>query len=46
MKEIATFINISPKTVETHKYEIMQLLAVRSTAAVIQYAVRAKVVGE
>jgi DNA-binding NarL/FixJ family response regulator len=46
MKEVASIMNISPKTVESHKYELMQVLGVRNTAELIQYAVRAKVVGE
>jgi DNA-binding NarL/FixJ family response regulator len=45
MKEIASILNISPRTAESHKYEMMQALGVDTTAALIQYAVRTKAVG-
>jgi DNA-binding NarL/FixJ family response regulator len=45
MKEVASILNISPRTAESHKYEIMQALGVDTTAALVQYAVRTKVVG-
>jgi DNA-binding NarL/FixJ family response regulator len=41
MKEVASVLGISPRTAETHKYEIMQVLGVKTTAALIQYAVKA-----
>jgi DNA-binding NarL/FixJ family response regulator len=44
MKEIASILNISPRTAESHKYEIMQTLGVDTTAALIQYAMRLKLV--
>lgn len=40
MKEIAAILHVSPRTVESHKYEMMQALGVRSTAELIQYALR------
>jgi DNA-binding NarL/FixJ family response regulator len=40
MKEIAAALNLSIRTVETHKYEMMQALGVRSNAELIQFAVR------
>jgi DNA-binding NarL/FixJ family response regulator len=46
MKEVASILNISPRTAESHKYEIMQVLGVKTTAALIQYAVRLKLVSE
>jgi DNA-binding CsgD family transcriptional regulator len=46
MKEVASILNISPRTAESHKYEIMQVLGVETTAALIQYAVRLKLVAE
>jgi DNA-binding NarL/FixJ family response regulator len=46
MKEVASILNISPRTAESHKYEIMQTLGVETTAALIQYAVRLKLVAE
>jgi DNA-binding NarL/FixJ family response regulator len=38
MKEIATALNISRRTVETHKYEIMHTVGVKTTAELIRYA--------
>jgi len=46
MKEVASILNISPRTAESHKYEIMQVLGVETTAALIQYAIRSKLVAE
>jgi DNA-binding NarL/FixJ family response regulator len=38
MKEIATALNLSTRTVETHKYEMMQTLDLHSTAELVRYA--------
>jgi DNA-binding NarL/FixJ family response regulator len=38
MKEIAAALGLSPRTVETHKYEMMQALGLRTTADLIRYA--------
>ncbi len=46
MKEVAGVLNISPRTAESHKYEIMRILNVDTTAGLVQYAIKAKVVGE
>jgi len=46
MKEVAAILHISPRTAESHKYEIMQTLGVETTAALIQYAIRSKLIGE
>jgi len=46
MKEVAAILHISPRTAESHKYEIMQTLGVDTTAALIQYAIRLKLIGE
>jgi len=46
MKEVASILNISPRTAESHKYEIMKTLGMETTAALIQYAVRLKLVSE
>ena len=46
MKEVASILHISPRTAESHKYEIMATLGVETTAALIQYAVRIKLVAE
>ncbi len=37
-KEIAAVLNLSPKTVEFHKYRIMDLLGVHSVAGLARYA--------
>ena len=46
MKEVASILHISPRTAESHKYEIMRVLGVDTTAALVQYAVRLKLVAE
>ena len=40
MKEVAAELNLSRRTVEAHKYEMMETLGVRSTAELVQYAMR------
>jgi DNA-binding NarL/FixJ family response regulator len=44
MKEAAALMGISTRTAESHKYEIMRQLGVQTTAALIRYAVRIKLV--
>lgn len=44
MKEAAALMQISTRTAESHKYEIMRKLGVQTTAALIRYAVRIKLV--
>jgi DNA-binding NarL/FixJ family response regulator len=46
MKEIAATLQISPRTAETHKYEIMQTLGAETTAELIRHAIRMKLVSE
>ncbi len=46
MKEVAGLLNISPRTAESHKYDIMQALGVQTTAELIQCAMRMRLVGE
>jgi DNA-binding NarL/FixJ family response regulator len=38
MKEVAAALHLSPRTVETHKYEMMQALGLHTTAELIRYA--------
>ena len=38
MKEIGAILNLSTRTVETHKYEMMRVLGVQSTAELVRYA--------
>ena len=40
MKEIAAALNLSTRTVETHKYEMMQVLGLHSTAELVRYAIK------
>jgi DNA-binding NarL/FixJ family response regulator len=40
MKEAAAVLEISPRTVEFHKYRMMELLGVRTNAELVQYAIR------
>jgi DNA-binding NarL/FixJ family response regulator len=39
MKEIADLLQLSPRTIETHKYQIMQVLGLTTTAQLIRYAI-------
>ncbi len=39
-KEIASILNISTRTVEFHKYRVMESLGLRTNADLIQYAIR------
>ena len=40
MKEIAAILELSTRTVETHKYEMMRALKVESTAELVRYAIQ------
>ena len=40
MKEVAGELGISVRTAETHKYSMMEALGIRTTAELIQYALR------
>jgi len=39
-KEIAHMLNISPRTVEFHKYNLMSKLNLKSVSALVQYAIK------
>lgn len=43
-KEVATLLNVSPYTVETHRTHLMQKLNLHNTAEIVLYAVRKKIV--
>jgi DNA-binding NarL/FixJ family response regulator len=43
-KEVASLLNISPTTVETHRAHILQKLSLHSTADLILYAVRKRII--
>jgi DNA-binding NarL/FixJ family response regulator len=40
MKEVAAVLDISPRTVEFHKYRIMEHLGVKSNAELVQHAIK------
>ena len=40
MKEIASVLDITPRTVAHHKYRLMDQLHIKSTAVLVQYAVK------
>jgi DNA-binding NarL/FixJ family response regulator len=40
MKEIGAILELSTRTVETHKYEMMRALGVESTAGLVRYAIQ------
>ena len=44
MKEVAAVLNLTPRTVAFHKYRMMEQLRVKSTAELIQYAVKHHIV--
>jgi DNA-binding NarL/FixJ family response regulator len=44
MKEIATHLGISVRTVESCKYQLMKLLAIRTTAELVHYAIETGVI--
>ncbi len=43
-KEVATLLDLSPYTVETHRSNLMQKLGLHSTAEIVLYAVRKKII--
>jgi DNA-binding NarL/FixJ family response regulator len=44
MKEVAYILNITPRTVAFHKYMMMEQLKVKSSAELIQYAIKNSIV--
>jgi DNA-binding CsgD family transcriptional regulator len=40
MKEVAALLEISPRTVEFHKYRIMDQLGVKTNAELVQQAIK------
>lgn len=43
-KDVAAILNVSPLTVETHRSNLMQKLDLHSTAEIVLYAVRKKII--
>ena len=44
MKEVGNLLNLTPRTVAFHKYRMMEQLKVKSTAELVQYAVKHHIV--
>jgi DNA-binding NarL/FixJ family response regulator len=44
MKEAASILNITKRTVAAHKYDVMELLQLRSNAELVQYAIKNNIV--
>lgn len=40
VKEISTILGISPRTVESHKYRLMQQLKLKNTAELVAFAMK------
>ena len=43
MKEIASVLNVTPRTVAFHKYRVMEELNLKTTADLIQYAIKTRI---
>jgi DNA-binding NarL/FixJ family response regulator len=44
MKEIARLLYITPRTVAAHKYAVMELLQLKTSAEVVQYAIKHRII--
>ncbi|MGH7393279.1 MAG: LuxR C-terminal-related transcriptional regulator, partial [Candidatus Rokuibacteriota bacterium] len=44
MKEIAGILKITPRTVAFHKYSMMEALGIKSSAGLVQFAVKKRIV--
>jgi DNA-binding NarL/FixJ family response regulator len=44
MKQIADMLNVTPRTVQFHKYRMMQQLGIKTSAELVQFAVRHHIV--
>jgi DNA-binding NarL/FixJ family response regulator len=44
MKQVANMLNVTPRTVQFHKYSMMQQLGIKSSAELIQFAVKQHIV--
>jgi DNA-binding NarL/FixJ family response regulator len=43
MKEIASVLNVTPRTVAFHKYRVMEVLSLKTNADLIQYAIKTRI---
>jgi DNA-binding NarL/FixJ family response regulator len=46
MKEIAFILNLKPGTVAFHKYQIMDVLGIKTSAGLIEYAIKHHMIAE
>jgi DNA-binding NarL/FixJ family response regulator len=44
MKEVAFMLNVTPRTIAFHKYAMMEQLQLKTSAELIQYALRSSTV--
>jgi DNA-binding NarL/FixJ family response regulator len=44
MKEAADLLRVTPRTVAFHKYQIMQELGIRTSAGLVQFAIKSRIV--
>jgi DNA-binding NarL/FixJ family response regulator len=44
MKEIGTILKITPRTVAFHKYSMMEMLGIKSSAELVQFAIKKRIV--
>jgi DNA-binding NarL/FixJ family response regulator len=44
VKEVATQLNLSVKTVEAHKFNLMRKLDIHNKAHLVQYAIQKKII--
>ena len=44
MKEVASSLNITKRTVAAHKYAVMELLQLKTNADLVQYAIRHRII--
>jgi DNA-binding NarL/FixJ family response regulator len=44
-KEVASMLNLSPRTVEFHKYRLMQRLGIQNTTSLVRFAMRNGIIG-
>lgn len=40
LKEVAAQLNLSTRTAESHKYQLMNVLSIRTNAELVQYAIK------
>ncbi len=43
MKEVASVLNVTPRTVAFHKYRVMEELSLKTTADLIQFAIKSRI---